>query len=255
MKGVFSKTLDYYFRKLFQKLGEKKRKEVLEKIKSDVLSGYVTAKSRGKITQGMEKMIEHLFKKVRDWRKVLREEVLDVIKGDFSWRKISDNLQALHLAGFRQIGNLPSMDDSFSIPDIYIGIDVSGSIGDEEYKDFLNEIYSIFKSVKVGRFEIVLWEAEVTKTFVGRNGFVSKALEWLKERKGYGGTVLKSFLEYCDKRGNLNKVAVILTDGYFESDITHKDFKNFRKVIFVVSKNGITDLIPKSPKIKVLKIR
>ncbi len=254
-KEIFKQAFkDFYFQKWFDSLDEKTKEEIIKKIKEDVYAGYVNAKQRGRITADLENFVEHIFKKVRDWKKVLREEILETIKGDWSWVKISDNLQSLHLAGFKQIGNLPSLDDTFTLPSVVIGVDTSGSISDEEYKDFLNEIYSIFKSIRVNNFEVVMWEAEITKTFSGRNGIVKEALKWLKERRGYGGTNLRSFLEYCNKK-TFNKIAIILTDGEFENDLKANEFRNFKKVIFVISKNGTTKYIPKDPKIKILKIR
>jgi len=248
---------DYYFNKLFEKLSDKEKKKILDKIKDDLLSGYVHAKQRGFKFSGMEKLVEHLFKKVRDWRKVLREEILDYLKGDWTWAKVSDNLQSLHVAGFKQIGNLPSLDNTFALGKIIIGIDVSGSISDEDYKDFLDEIYSIFKSVNVREFEIVMWEWEITKVINGRNGFVNKVLNELKKRKGYGGTKLRSFLEYCNKKGVLNSIAIILTDGYVEYDLKVSEFRNFKKVIFVLTRDCDYENIAKlkSPKIKILRMR
>ena len=247
---------DYYFKKLFNKLNNKEKKKLKDKISDEIMSGYILAKQRGKVTAGMEEIIEHLFKKVRDWKKVLREEVMEVIRGDWTWNRVSDNLQALHIAGFKQIGNLPSLDDTYSLPSLSIGIDVSGSITDEEYKKFLNEIYSIFKSVNIREAEIVMWENEVTKTIKFRNGAVNTVLQELKKRKGYGGTSLRSFLKYCNKRPNMNKIAIIFTDGRVEYDLKQQEFKNFKKVIFVLTKESDYQNIAKlkSHKIKILKM-
>lgn len=248
---------DYYFKKMFNKLSDKEKQKLKEKIKNEVLQGYVLAKQRGKATAGMEQIIEHLFKKVRDWKKVLREEIMEMIKGDWTWNRVSDNLQALHIAGFKQIGNLPSLDDTYYLPSLVIGIDVSGSISNEEYKNFLNEIYSIFKSINIKEAEIVMWENEITKTIKFRNGAVNMVLQELKKRKGYGGTTLRSFLKYCNKKPNINKIAIILTDGYVETDLKQQEFKNFKKVIFVLTKDSNYQNIAKlkSHKIKILKMR
>jgi len=254
---IFKKAYkDYYFKKLFDGLSEKEKQQLQQKIRDEVMSGYVQAKQRGQVTAGMEQMIEHLFKKVRDWRKVLREEVIEMIKGDWTWTKVSDTLQSLHVAGFKQIGNLPSLDDTYSIPTLFVGIDVSGSISDNEYKQFLNEIYSIFKSVNIREAEIVMWENDVTKVIPFRNGAVNKVLEELKKRKGYGGTALRSFLKYCNKKPAFNKIAVIFTDGYVEGDLKPEEFRNFKKVIFVLTRNSNYENIAKlkSPRIKVLRI-
>jgi len=255
-KQIFKQAFkDYYFQKSFEKLSEKEKEEMRKKIEEAIMNGLIKAKERGLENVGLESFIENIFKKVRDWKTILREEVLEIIKGDFTWNKISDILQSLHSAGFKEVGNLPSLDDDYLL-NVYIGIDVSGSISDEEYRDFLNEVYSIFKTFgnKI-KGEIVLWDTEIEKVIKLSNGFnVSKILNELKNRKGYGGTTLRSFLKYCEKRGH-NKILIILTDGEFESDLTKQDFVKFKKVIFVISKEGHTNYIPKSFNIKVIKIR
>lgn len=247
---------DFYFKKLFERLSEKEKEKLKERIKEEVLRGYIIAKQRGTIFSGIEEIINHVFKKTRNWKKILREEIVSEIKGDWTWSKVSDILQTLHIAGFRQIGNLPTQDNTYSVPKIIIGIDVSASISDEDYKDFLNEIYSIFKSVNINDFEIVMWESEITKVITRKNS-IKEVLEELKKRKGYGGTNLRSFLKYCSKRVNTNNsIAIILTDGYIEEDLKKEEFKMFKKVIFVLTKNCDYENISKLKchRIKVIKI-
>lgn len=258
MKFIFKNIYpDYYFQRFFQKLDKKKKEELAKKIRDAVLKGYTLAKQRGNIPSGAEYIYQHLFKKVRNWKKELREEIIEVFKGDWTWRKVSDILQSLHVAGFRQVGNLPSQDYETSAPEVIVGIDSSGSIGHHEYKSFLNEVYSILKTVRLPRYTIVIWECEVTKVFEGRVSSIKKALDFLRGRKGFGGTRLRSFLEYCNKVGCYNKVAIIFTDGEVETDLKVEEFNKFRKVIFVLTKDGDYENIAKlkSPKIKILKIR
>ena len=239
--------------KINKTLTEEEKRELIKDIKRKVIQGYLLAKQKGEGLGAIEKLIEHFFKKIRDWKKVLREEVLSEIKGDWTYSKISDLLQTLHQAGYKQIGNLPSLDNTYYIPSLIIAIDTSGSISDEEYKDFLNEVYSIFKSVNLNSCEILFFEHEVVKTFK-MNGNYYKILNELKKRKGYGGTELKNVFEYYKKRNTNNTILIVLTDGYF-GEIEAKDLKRFKKVIFVITKEGTTENIPKSFNTKIIKIR
>lgn len=229
--------MDYLMKKEFDKLPEKEKREIEEKIKDAIMNGHQRLKQRGECLVGMDAYIEHLFKKTRDWKIILKREIMETIKSDYTWTKVSDILQSLHSAGFNQIGNLPTLDDIHRIPNFKIGIDVSGSIDNDEYKIFLDEVYSLFRSVNIQNYELVLWEGDVTKHFTGKAGCVGKALEFLKERKGYGGTTLRSFLDYCKKNMRQKYLSVILTDGYFEDGLKQKDFNLFKKTIFVLSKD------------------
>jgi predicted metal-dependent peptidase len=259
IKNNANKNISDLFKEIFN------NKEINETIKKlsktptereiikGALKGYIIAKQKGEGIGEIEKYIEHMFKRVRDWKSVLKEEIITEIKGDWTYSKVSDILHSLHIAGFKQIGNLPSLDNTFSIPKLIIAIDVSGSIEDEEYKQFLNETYSLFKSVNVSECEIVLWDYDIQKKF-RMIGNYAKILEDIKNRKGYGGTRLKCVFEHYKNKPVNNTILIILTDGHF-GEIEIKDLKKFKKVVFVISKDGTTENIPKSFNTKIIKIR
>jgi predicted metal-dependent peptidase len=244
---------DELIAKKIEQLSNDEKNKLIKKINDMFLQGYIIAKQKGEGIGEIEKYIEHLFRKIRDFKSILREEIITEIKGDWTYSKVSDILQSLHIAGFKQIGNLPSLDSTFSIPKLIIAIDVSGSIEDDEYKQFLNEIYSIFKSVNVSECEIVLWDYDIQKKF-RMIGNYAKILEDIKNRKGYGGTKLKSVFEYYKKRNTSNTILIVLTDGFF-GEIEANDLKKFKKIIFVITKHGTTENIPKSWNTKIIKIR
>jgi predicted metal-dependent peptidase len=244
---------DEIIAKKIEQLSDSEKNELIKKINDMFLQGYIIAKQKGEGIGEIERYIEHMFKKIRDWKSVLREEIITEIKGDWTYSKVSDILQSLHIAGFKQIGNLPSLDNTYSIPKLIIAIDVSGSIEDDEYRQFLNETYSIFKSVNVSECEIVLWDYYIQKKF-RMIGNYAKILEDIKNRKGYGGTRLECVLEHYKNKPVNNTILIVLTDGYF-GEIEAKDLKKFKKAIFVISKDGTTENIPKSFNTKIIKIR
>lgn len=244
---------DEIIAKKIEQLSNDEKNELIKKINDMILQGYIIAKQQGQGIGEIEKYIEHMFKRVRDWKSILREEIIAEIKGDWTYSKVSDILQSLHIAGFKQIGNLPTLDNTYSIPKLIIAIDVSGSIEDDEYKQFLNEIYSIFKSVNVSECEIVLWDYNIQKKF-RMIGNYTKILEDIKNRRGYGGTRLECVLEHYKNKPVNNTILIVLTDGHF-GEIEAKDLKKFKKVVFVISKDGTTENIPKSFNTKIIKIR
>ena len=84
-----------------------------------------------------------------------------------------------------------------------------------------------------------------------------KVLNWLKERKGYGGTELSSVINYLKNKNtqnSQNSILIVFTDGYHEK-LNAKDFKRFKKVIFVLSKESTKENIPSSHNIKIIKVR
>jgi predicted metal-dependent peptidase len=243
--------------KELMKKDKEERENIAKEIEKKVIEGQIIARDRGISLGAMEKLISHLFKRVRDWRKVLREEIISEVKGDWTYSKISDLLQTLHLAGYKQIGNLPTMDNTYAVPKLKIAIDTSGSISDNEYKQFLNEIYSIVKSINVNEIDAVMFEADVVKA-IKLNGNSDKLLMELKKRVGYGGTILSKAIQFFNKKPyDLNRsILIVLTDGEFgeldEEDI--KILRKFKKVIFVITKGGTTRYIPKIQNVRVLEV-
>jgi len=243
--------------KELMKKDKEERESIAKEIEKKVIEGQILSKDRGISLGAMEKLINHLFKRVRDWRKVLREEIISEVKGDWTYAKISDILQSLHLAGYKQIGNLPTMDNTYSVPKLKIAIDTSGSISDNEYRQFLNEVYSIVKSINVNEADVVMFEADVVKN-IKLNGNPDKMLNELKKRVGYGGTTLSKAIKFFGKKQHdLNRsIFIVLTDGEF-GDLDEEDInvlRKFKKTIFVISKGGTTKYIPKLQNVKVLEV-
>jgi predicted metal-dependent peptidase len=120
--------------------------------------------------------------------------------------------------------------------EIAIGIDVSGSIGQQELNEFLSEIVGIARTFR-GRIKMHLFthETSVNDKYVVENGDVKKIME-LKIHGG-GGTSHIEPMKYVNENIKGCKLVVWLTDGY--SDLNQIDFKkNKFDSIFVICKNG-----------------
>ena len=82
-KNIFKQAyVDYYFKRAFDKLGKEEKEKISKRIKEAMMRGYVKQKERGTLTVGEEALIEHSFKKVRDWKQLLRENIIKTVKGD-----------------------------------------------------------------------------------------------------------------------------------------------------------------------------
>ncbi len=121
---------------------------------------------------------------------------------------------------------------------VIIGIDVSGSISDYEYMEFINEVYNLMSDVKVNG-KIVLWDDKIERVVKVENGWNNDILRELKNRVGYGGTIIKEFFNKANElvRNKRNSYLIILTDGEHEK-VEKEWVKDYKKVLFVISKNG-----------------
>ncbi len=206
-------------------------KEQKEKIKEDwegkISEAYINAKQRGKLPKGMERLIGKLHKEKFDWKTLLRRYLTNEIPFNHSWLRRSKK----------------SISAGYYMPDIVkekikvaIGIDTSGSIGQEELIDFLSEIIGMAKAHK-DKIDMVLYshDCEIQSEYEIKNGNIDKIMKM--KLKGGGGTSHIPIIEKINKDLRDCKVCVFFTDGY--SDINQIDFnKNKFKSIFVISKNG-----------------
>ena len=120
--------------------------------------------------------------------------------------------------------------------EISIGIDTSGSIGQEELNDFISEIVGIAKAYK-DKIEMTLYahDTEVQSEHKVENGSIEK-IKQLKI-KGGGGTSHKDVMDRIAKDRRECKLAVFFTDG--DSDLQDIDFGKYRYgKLFVLNKNG-----------------
>jgi len=224
---------------------ESNQKE-MEKLKEDVRKaleiGKVMSKSRGTLAGNIVNLIDIILKRKRkNWRKILRETFSEIealsVDYDFTRRSRKADIieQSLNVKTY-----IPALEKEDFEVNCIIGIDTSGSITDKEYQDFINEIYNLFNSVKNVKGYIVLWDATAQKVIEIKNGWNKEILNELKNRKGYGGTVIESFFKEAEKlvkNKKRNTFIIVLTDGYTE-DVKRDWIKDYRKVVFVLSRNG-----------------
>ena len=103
--------------------------------------------------------------------------------------------------------------------DVIIGVDMSGSISDEDWTAFMSEIIAITKGFSQINVKLVPWASQVEEKDVA--DFSRQNIDQLKSWKSSccGGTTLSCFAEYLEKTGaNPSAINIIFTDGYVESN-------------------------------------
>ena len=107
---------------------------------------------------------------------------------------------------------------------IRVFVDNSGSMGTEEINFAVQEIAAVAKTAKA-RLEIIPFDAKVylnSKQYVEKNGHFNYV------PVGRGGTAFQPVFDYLRsvKAKNQTDLAIILTDGYGESDVNTYKFNN-----------------------------
>jgi len=201
--------------------------------KKKIAEAVTQAKNRGTMSGAMERMFEGILDPVVDWRTKLYKYITNEIPIDYSMKVPSRR--------FFSTGNYTPTTLKENL-NVVIGVDVSGSISEVEYKDFLSECYGIANSFGQVKMRLLAWGTEVhEKDDFEITSHNKEALYNIKFHGG-GGTELSSMTRYCEKKNIKSRIYVILTDGYIES--TPKLPAN-ANCLFVLSKNGSSEIVKK----------
>ena len=158
----------------------------------------------GNIPAGVRRMIQSITSPQMNWREMLRMQLQSVIKSDYTFARM--NRKGWHLDA-----RLPGMKNTDAI-DIAVAIDMSGSIGEKQGRDFLGEIYGIMESFDSYRIHVYCFDTEVYNP----QDYTSENLESIEEYdlKGGGGTDFDCIFNHLKEENIEPKRLVVFTDGY-----------------------------------------
>lgn len=191
-----------------QKDGQPKySKEDLKKIRDEMREAVMQAAQSagaGNVPASIARMIKELTEPKMNWREMLRQQIQSTIKNDYTFMR--PNRKGWHMNAI-----LPGTNYDETI-DICVAIDMSGSIGEEQAKDFLSEIKGIMEEYK--DFKIKLWCFDTSvyneKDYDGYN--MDEFMNY--EPMGGGGTDFDVNWEYMKENDINPKKFIMFTDGY-----------------------------------------
>jgi len=192
------------------------------------------AKGQGKLPAGMERLFKDLLEPKMNWKELLQKYIMAVLPQDWTYTKPSKRAQS---AGFY----MPSIVKE--TVDIVVGVDSSGSISDQEYSQFLSEIYAMTKAVNNLRATVIICDAAVQEVVEIDSNF--DPMMHIKGR-GYGGTSCIPVFQYIHEEKSENvKLLIYLTDGYIDEPVEHV-YKTGYPVLWVVTPRGSKDFLHKA---------
>lgn len=180
------------------KANSKKQKEMEAKWKQIGKQALTHAKSKGETPMGMERFFQELEPK-EDWRQILLSYVLP-FSNDYSFNPTDRRF----------------LDEDFRLPDIQqgekidwlaIGIDTSGSIGQQELNAFISEIKAIMSSFDKVKVKLTFCDAQATP-FVELDEFDAKNIKPV----GGGGTSFIPVFDLIKKEQNDPVALLYFTD-------------------------------------------
>ena len=182
-------------------------KEELKQIRDEIREATMQAAQAagaGNTPASVQRMIKELTEPKMNWREILRQQIQSTIKNDYSFMR--PNRKGWHMNAI-----LPGTQYDETI-DICVAIDMSGSIGDEQAKDFLSEIKGIMQEYK--DFKIKVWCFD-TKVYneADFDGYNIDEFDYY-EPMGGGGTEFDANWEYMKEHDIQPKKFIMFTDGY-----------------------------------------
>jgi len=182
-------------------------KDELKKIRDEVKEAMISAAQStgaGNLPGAIQKMVKELTEPKMDWREIIQQQIMSTMKSDYTWMRPSR--KAWHTSAI-----LPGQRNDEMI-DICLALDASGSISDEQCKEFLTEVKNIMDQYK--DFRIHLWSFD-TKVFNPKVFTPDNADELLEYSLGSGGgTEFECNWDYMKNEGIEPKKFIMFTDGW-----------------------------------------
>ena len=182
---------------------KEQEKQIKDEIKENMISAAQSA-GAGNVPGAVARMIKELTEPKMNWREIIRQSVQSTIRSDYTFSRPSRKGQ---MSG----AILPSMDFQDTI-DIAVCIDMSGSIGEVQGKDFLGEIQGIMEefpdyNIKVWCFDTRVYNEEDFEANDGKD-----LLDY--QLMGGGGTDFMANWTYMKEQDYVPKKLIMFTDGY-----------------------------------------
>jgi len=174
-------------------------------------------KQKGDLPWGIQRIVEENQPQVH-WKEVLLSYISED-NSDYSYRRPDRRFLSGDFI-------MPDLIEGEKLEDIMVAVDCSGSIGQQELKEFTGEVRGILNSVD----KVKAWICSFDTRIYGFKEIEDSQIK-LKYYGG-GGTDTRPVFNEVKKRGLLPKVVLIFTDGYADYPSKAPDYD----VIFLVPK-------------------
>jgi predicted metal-dependent peptidase len=182
-------------------------KEEAQKIRDEIKEAMIqsaAAAGAGKVPLGIQRLIKDLTEPKMNWRQLVRQEIQSIVRSDYSFNRPSRK-------GWQTGAILPGMVPETTI-DVAIGMDMSGSIGDEDAKTFLSEIKGIMDQYEDFKITLFCFDTEVYNCQTITQDNSQDLLDY--QPQGGGGTDFEACYNFMKEQGIQPKKFIMFTDGY-----------------------------------------
>lgn len=210
------------------KYSQEDLRKIRDEIKENMLSAAQSA-GAGNVPAGVARMIKELTEPKMNWRELLRQQIQSTIKNDFTFARPSRKGQMTGAI-------LPGMNFDETI-DICVSLDMSGSIGEWQARDFLSEIKGIMDEYQDYNIKVWCFDTDV----YNEADFSADGGEELTdyEIRGGGGTDFMCNWNYMKEHDIVPKKFIMFTDGYAWNSWGDEDYCD---TVFIIHSNRDKEL-------------
>lgn len=188
----------------------------------------------GKFGNKLPRQITDMMKPEIDWSEILRDFWTSAMRGydEYTYarmnrRRLADDLY------------LPTM-YSERIGRVVLGIDTSGSIGQEQLNLVASRIIQLCDTMPPDEIVVLWWDTEVRGKQVFTDGNYASLATLLKPAGG-GGTRASCVSQYMNKHSMTADCVIMFTDGHLEDSV---EWKVTSPTLWLIDKHGHSNFKP-----------
>lgn len=174
----------------------------------------------GSVPGSVRRMLIEISKPKVNWRVVVRRFLTALDKSDYSWSRPNRRYQDVYL---------PHVKSTTALTKISFAVDVSCSVTDRQFDQFISEIHSVFKMMKPRELEVMQFDHILQSVDVVKTARELLGIPFL----GKGGTSPEVAIDHFIKHSR-SKALIVITDGEF---YTERLSKPKQPVIWVIFNN------------------
>lgn len=182
----------------FQECSDAEKQLIQNQINNQIkTAAEQTIKMRGTIPAEMKKIVDELFKpkpRIFDWKSYFRRMLGSIYDINIKKTRRKESIRFPDSAGIKHKKKIS----------ILVAVDTSGSVNDDELRDFFSEITYIYKTG--ARITILECDAKITANYE----YTGK---WTGKIHGRGGTDFQPVIDYYRKNMKDYAALVYFTDG------------------------------------------
>jgi predicted metal-dependent peptidase len=182
-------------------------------------------KSKGNLPQNISELLDLWTRKPKiSWKRVLKKIVSS---------KKGSKIQTIKKRDRRQPHrkDLKGKKTFYDQPNVIVGVDVSGSMSDEEIFNGLSEIAEVCK-ITHSNLQVV----QIDTNIQGTEEFDPNQKTWTRE--GCGGTYMGEMAKYLNEKKIPHDVLIMISDMYIENVTTDENWLKHKKPVLWLNTSG-----------------